>query len=167
GVGTASERLRSNTCPAPSNSTSMVSPGGVMSQDGPANREWCVVEQAGASEARRQPAPQCGQTYALLDRSEQVSQDGQRRIARRQREHGARSESNIAAGQKSAVCFPADDACVCSVAAQIVQGGNDVWRSDLGLLERNSAVGHALLDGVIGANGDRGGIRAQVLGDHD
>ena len=29
GVGTASERLRSNTCPAPSNSTSMVSPGGV------------------------------------------------------------------------------------------------------------------------------------------
>jgi hypothetical protein len=55
----------------------------------------------------------------------------------------------------------------CSGAAQFVEGGHDVGRSDVGLLEQNPALTHASLDRIVGANRDRGGTRAQVLGDHD
>ena len=53
------------------------------------------------------------------------------------------------------------------LAAQFVERGDDVGRSDLGLLDGNPALAHASLDHIIGANWDRGSIRAQVLGDHD
>ncbi len=103
----------------------------------------------------------------MTRRCEQIGQDGQRRIARRQRRQDRLVQRDIAAGQKAAVRLPADDALVNSSAAKLVKGRDDIGRADLGLLQQNFTLAQAALDRIVGADRHRRGIRAQILGNDE